>query len=917
MKDRGAGQQLIGRDAELAALAGPVDPTRPGQVLVLLGDAGTGKTALLDVVVDRATDAGLRVLRFAATRAERDVPFAGLHLLFHPVLDMLDRLQPLHRDALQAVFGLAPGTSTDQRLVEGMATVALARELAATQPLLLIVDDVQWLDPSSRAVLTFACRRLTGAVSVIFAGRGVAAPEGLGRGVAELRLGPLSERDAALLVEAQPTPPRGLVRERVLAEAGGNPAALLALSSVVADRPTDSGWAFDLVPLPPDLVAAHTDELTVLPEPTQTALLLVSAADPDDLEFVAGQLSALSPELLAPAELAGLVRIGPAGIEFVHPLVRSAVYHSAPFAARAAAHRQLADVLVERPDRRAQHLAKATLIPDEDIAALVESTRKEAQRRSGVAATGAIMERAAALSPRDEDKARRLVIAADLARQAGNPSWAEDLANRAATLAEDPEHQLAAQVQLGCALVWTSEYRESLDLLLPLFGGTALAGPELPWQALRGISAAAYLDGSDTARDNVREVLARLVERTGPAAHDLTGAPGLTTAWAIAALDPYESRDLVPRLRAFADRSAGVLPRTPLGAVLWLLDESDLAVSVLRNAIEALRHTQQGGSIGILLGHLWACADAGRWDESLEASAFLVDMATTTDQPLVRTIAELVMATVHAWRGELDHARRYLAPTLSTAEPEDCRAVGAWAYRAAGAVWLAEDEPATAYAYLRRLFADDGTPLHYQLSYQGIADLASAAVRGDRVEQARALVGRVLARFTGTPSPRIAQLLGHAAAVLAEPADAEACFAKALAVPDGERWPFERARLRLAYAEWLRRQRRINEAKHVLAEVRDVFGRLRATGWAERAERELRAAGVRVADGSATLAELSPQEHQVVHLAGQGLSNRQIGDQLNLSPRTVGAHLYRAFPKLGITNRRQIRDVPAPVRSFD
>jgi DNA-binding CsgD family transcriptional regulator len=215
------------------------------------------------------------------------------------------------------------------------------------------------------------------------------------------------------------------------------------------------------------------------------------------------------------------------------------------------------------------------------------------------------------------------------------------------------------------------------------------------------------------------------------------------------------------------------------------------------------------------------------------------------------------------------------------------------------------------------LFADDGTPLHYQLSYQGIADLASAAVRGDRVEQARALVGRVLARFTGTPSPRIAQLLGHAEAVLAEPADADACFAKALAVPDGERWPFERARLRLAYAEWLRRQRRINEAKQVLAEVRDVFGRLRATGWAERAERELRAAGVRVADGSATLAELSPQEHQVVHLAGQGLSNRQIGDQLNLSPRTVGAHLYRAFPKLGITNRRQIRDVPAPVRSFD
>lgn len=915
MKGRGAGQQLVGRDAELAALAGPMDPTRPGQVLVLLGDAGTGKTALLHVVADRAADAGLRVLRVAATRAERDVPFAGLHLLFHPVLDALDRLQPLHRDALLAVFGLAPGASTDQRLVEGMATVALTRELAATRPLLLIVDDVQWLDASSRAVLTFLCRRLSGAVSVILAGRGAAAPDGLGRGVAELRLGPLGEREAALLVEAQPTPPRGLVRDRVLAEAGGNPAALLALSSVVAQRPTDSGWAFDLLPLPPELLAAHTDELAALPEPTKEALLLVSAVDPDDLEFALVRLPALSPESLGPAELAGLVRIGPGGIEFVHPLVRSAVYHSAPFAARAAAHRTLADVLVERPDRRAQHLAKATLTPDEDVAALVESTRKEAQRRSGVAAAGAIMERAAALSPREEDKARRLVIAADLARQAGNPSRAEELANRAATLAEDPEHQLAAQVQLGCALVWTSEYQESLALLLPLFGGTALAGPELPWQALRGIAAAAYLDGSPTARRDVRAALALLMERTGPLVHDLTGTPGLTTAWAIAALDPYESRELVPRLRAAAERSVGVLPRTPLGAVLWLMDESDLAVSVLRNAIEQLRHTQQGGSIGILLGHLWACADAGKWDEALESSAFLVDMATTTDQPLVRTITELAMATVHAWRGELDAARRYLTPTLSTAEPQECRAVGAWAYRAAGAVWLAEDEPATAYAYLRRLFAEDGTPLHYQLSYQGIAELACAAVRCDRVEDARALLGRVLAGFTGTPSPRIAQLLGHAEAVLAEPADAQACFAKALAVPDGERWPFERARLRLAHAEWLRRQRRINEAKQVLTEVRDVFGRLRATGWAERADRELRAAGVRMAESAATVAELSPQEHQVVHLAGLGLSNRQIGEQLNLSPRTVGAHLYRAFPKLGITNRRQIRDVPAPVRA--
>ena len=917
MKGRGASRHLVGRDAELSALAGPADPTRPGQVLVLLGDAGTGKTALVDVVAQRATELGVRVLRATATRAEHDVPFAGLHLLFHPVLDVLDALPALHRDALRATFGLAAGGSAD-RLVEGMATVALVKELAARQSVLLIVDDAQWLDANSRAVLAFASRRLSGApVSVLFACRGTRAPEGFGRTVAELRIGPLSARDAALLVDSQPTPPRGLVRERVLAEAAGNPAALIALSSVVASRPADVSWAHDLLPLPPELAAGCADELAELPEWARFALLLAAAAEPDDLAFAASRLPALAPDLLAPAELAGLVRIGPAGIEFVHPLVRSAVYHCSPFAARAAAHRQLAAILTDRPDRRALHLARTTITPDESIAALIESSREEARRNLGVAAAGALMERAATLSPRDEDKARRLVLAADLARQSSNASWAEDLANRAAELAEDPVHRVGAQVQLGSALVWTREYRSALDMLLPLFDGTTLTGPELPWQALRGISAAAYLDGSDAARRQVRVALTDLVDRTGAAAHDLSGLPGLTAAWATAALDPYESRTLVPRLREIAGRSVGTLPRTPLGAVLWLLDESDIAVSVMRTAIESLRSSRLGGSIGILLAHCWACGDAGRWDEALDASAYLAEMATTTDQPMVRAIAELAIATVHAWRGEVDDAHRYLAKALESGDPRDCRAVAAWTYRAAGVLALAEDDPASAYATLRRLFAEDGTPLHYALSYHGIADLAAAAVRAEQAGPARALLDRILARFTGTPTARVAQLLGHADAVLAAPADAQERFAAALAVPEGRRWPFEHARLRLAYAEWLRRARRINEAKQVLAEVRDEFGRLRATPWAERAERELRAAGVRVSEPSAliSVAELSPQEHQVVHMAGQGLSNRQIGELLNLSPRTVGAHLYRAFPKLGITNRRQIKGVPAPVKS--
>jgi DNA-binding CsgD family transcriptional regulator len=323
-----------------------------------------------------------------------------------------------------------------------------------------------------------------------------------------------------------------------------------------------------------------------------------------------------------------------------------------------------------------------------------------------------------------------------------------------------------------------------------------------------------------------------------------------------------------------------------------------------------VRGTSGGGLT--LLG--WAYIDTGRWDEALEVAAEASSLAEANQMDIVAASADVITATVLALRADSGAARRHAGRALATVDPAECGLVTARARRALGVAALADGSYLQAFIQLRGLFSDDGTPLHNYASYLGVADLAVAAVHADRRMEGSDVIEHALSRLEGRASPRLEQLIARARGILAGPEGAEAHFDKALSDPAGDQWPFERAQLRLDYAVWLRRRRRINDAKPVLAEALGTFRRLGARSWTQRAQAELRASGVAVTGAPAerdALGELTPQQRQIVRLASDGLTDREIGDRLFLSPRTVSSHLYRSYPKLGVAGRHQLRDVIA------
>jgi DNA-binding CsgD family transcriptional regulator len=346
-----------------------------------------------------------------------------------------------------------------------------------------------------------------------------------------------------------------------------------------------------------------------------------------------------------------------------------------------------------------------------------------------------------------------------------------------------------------------------------------------------------------------------------------------------------------------------------------MLDESDLAIRLLHDAMQRLRAPGVRGTSGGTLTVLgWAYVDTGRWDEALDAAAEAASMAEANQMDLIAASADAITATVLALRGDSGTARTYAAKALATVDPAEAGLVAARARRAVGVAALADGTYLQAFTQLRGLFSEDGTPVHNYASHLGVADLAAAAVRADRRREGCDIIEHALSSLNGRTSPRVDQLIARARGILARPDAAEAHFDNALSDPVGDQWPFERAQLRLDYAEWLRRRRRINDAKPILTEALGTFRRLGARSWAQRAQAELRASGVAATgapDPPDALGELTPQQRQIVRLASLGLTDREIGDRLFLSPRTVSSHLYRSYPKLGVASRHQLRDVIA------
>ncbi|WP_435240529.1 AAA family ATPase [Streptomyces cucumeris] len=900
---------MVGRESESAAVLGLTSG-----VLILTGEPGAGKSTLLHLAAERHRGRG-RVLRMTGSESEVDLPFAGLHQLLRPVLDETASLPARQRSALLGAMGLmdtvpagadpagadpedpgtgrtgageSAGSGPPGRLLLGVALLALLSELARRSPLLVVVDDVQWVDTGTLETLAFAARRIHDEPLAVLAGTrsptgdGTAAGAGATApfaGFPTLPLAPLDTAAAGLLLDRQPHPPTGGRRLRILDQAAGNPLALVELARAYGACGTETADE-ELLPPTDRLLRLFAADLDALPDATRRALLLVAADD----RAVPGRI-----EELAPAEAAGLLKItGGAGggrrARFRHPLIRSAVYHSVPLADRRAAHRGLAASLTAEPDRRAWHLAAAAEEPDEEIAAALEGAAARALERGGHTAAATALERAAGLSPGVYDRARRLVGAAGAAASTGQPGWVRQLAAGAAALTDDPALVAEASLRVGQVLTLTAEHDGALSSLL-----RAAEAPELRRIAVATASVAGFYSGDEEHRLAVR---ARA-----------DGDP-----WTLAVTDPTMRRaDRVAALPELMERAGGdpaVL--TSLGAMAWLLDETALAVRIFDDALHRWRlrgalPTGLGCSAG------WAYLDHGLWAQARLAAAN--STSTGAGLPHLDAAVRSLDSAVLALTGQTAEARDGAGAALSLIDPHRSRAVAVRARWALGTAAVADGDQMSAYEHFRLLFTADGDPVHYACSLPVIAELAAAAVRTGNGAEAAVIVERTAARVADDPSPRLRILL-HRARALLEPDRAEPHFDAALSDPAGVQWPFERAQILLDHAEWLRRRHRVTEARTGLNTALETFRRLGARPWIDRANAELRAAGV---DSTPTapdaLTSLTPQQQHIIRLAAQGLSNREIGERLFLSPRTVGSHLYRSFPKLGVTARSQLRDL--------
>ena len=911
---------LLGREKELARLSELVAaPYRESRVLTLLGEPGTGKTVLMAHAIRAGQAAGMRVLTASGLESERDLAFAGLHQLLRPVLDQVDGLPTRQARALRGAFAMSEDAVPSDALLTGIAVLTLLAGVSERGPLLVVVDDVQWLDRASLDALTFVARRLEAErLVLILAARGDELPAGWNRDFPEpMLLTPLALADAGRLLDAQPRPPRGRVREQVLSQAAGNPLALIELSKVVAADPgAGRGWAAEPLPLTGRLTAVLANRFAALPQQTRTALLLASVADNPELTAAVPGVNAAA---LSPAEAVGLIRMDESGPQFTHPLVRAAIYHAVPFSERAAAHLAIAEALRDQPDRHVWHLACATLEPDAKIAALLEESAARTQRRGGAAAAARALERAAELSPREDERARRLLAAADAAATAGQADWVRDLASRALTLTSDPGLGIRARLSIGWSQLWSSRNSAALDTLLEVAAEAGPSSPKAAWNATWMAATAAHQSGDPDARAKVIGALSALEASTDPVPETGFASQPIDRVdehriWTRACTDPHGARtEIVPYLHRIA--AGNVVDLGKLGAAAWILDETELAVRILREANTRLHAPGVSGRSGAVLSALqWACIDSGRWDDALDAAYEAGDIAAAYKMDPVAATTDLTVATIAALRGDHEQVAPLLARAVTTVDATVLRGFAARARHAAGLDALAQGNYVAAYEQLSALFGEDGRPLHYHFSYLAIADLAAAGVRAERRQEAHDLLERALdlGLISPHPGPRMEQLIARAHALLAERTegtDVEAIFAAPLADPAGATWPFERAQLQLDYGEWLRRARRINDAKPLLVAALDTFRRLRATPWTQRAETELRACGVtaQALPADRALDALTAQQREIVLLAGRGLTNSEIADRLFLSPRTVASHLYRAYPKLGVAGRHQLR----------
>jgi len=902
---------LYGRHEERRVMRALLAGARAGRsgVLVIRGEAGVGKHALLQDTAEQATD--FRLLRGTGVESEIELAFATLHQLLRPVLDRLDRLPGPQANALRGAFGLID-TEPNPFLIE-LGVLSLLGEVARERPALCIVEDAHRLDQASADTLVFVARRLAAEpVVLLLAARDDDVRQFAEQDLPSLWLGGLDPAAAGQLLEAHAGKLTPEVRDRLVEETGGNALALLELpASLSGEQLAGREPLPERLPLSNRLEQTFLERARRLPERTRTLLLVAAVEGDGELATIlaAGRVLAARPEALEPAERSGLIRVSGPQLEFRHPLVRTAVYQGATFIARQAAHRALTQVLegAQQADRRIWHLAAATLGPDEYVARTLEASAERARRRGSPATAAAALERAAALTPPAGPWAQRMVAAAECLWEAGHGGRARTLLDRIEPQPEDPAvrarmaHvrgavELASGIPAIACTVLVEGARPILDSdparateMLVLATRAALAGNELRTIVEVIAPAVPSLPGHDDARvERVADsLLAARVPQVVSAAGTQDLHPTATTTW------PHPSLTWI----------------WPMLAVVEPAGDDSTANLQLAKLVAAGRAAATIGTRTVALANL-AIAEfcLGGWPSAVSNATEGLRLARETGQQATTGYFLALLASVAAQQGRAEDCREFAEAALAAATPRRVVVVAAHASWALAQLDLAEGRPAAALERLGALTTPHDPTAYAPIALLATGDLVEAAARAGRLEGMEPFLARFERWAEWDKRTWTLATAARCRALITQGEAAERHYQTALAVEGIGLRPFDLARTELLYGQWLRRARRRADARPHLRAALEIFDQLGAVPWIDQASVELRASGetARKRDPS-TLKQLTPQELQIARLAAGGLSNREIAAGLFLSPHTVGYHLHKIYAKLGVASRAGLR----------
>ncbi|WP_338023442.1 ATP-binding protein [Amycolatopsis vastitatis] len=916
MQNSRSPETLVGRRDECEALDDLLTGVRGGLSAAVLvhGEAGIGKTALLEYLRRNAT--GCQVGRATGVESEMELAFGGLHQLCAPFLEHADRLPGPQREALGTVFGLTAAPPPDRFLV-GLAVLSLLAEAAGDRPLVCLVDDAQWLDQVSAQILVFVARRLLAEqVALVFAMRDPSAGHALTT-LPRLEVAALSGYDAGVLLDSATRGPLDeRIRGRILAEARGNPLALLELPRTLTAAELAGGFGSpDARPLSGQLEEGFLRRVRSLPAETQRVLLIAAAEPGGDVALVrraARRLDIAADDAAAPAEAAGLLTLD-TWVRFRHPLVRSAAYRAAPTRDRQAVHRALSEATDAQadPDRRAWHLACATAGLDESVAAGLERSADQARARGGVAAAAAFLARAAQLTPDPARRGARSLAAAHAQHQAGAFGEALTLLDAADLNPLDDLARAQSTLLRGQVMFASRSASAGLPVLLDAAKQLEPLDAGLARQTYRDAIYAALTAGRMPG-DEAIEKVARATLTMAPAP-DATRTGLLLEGLARMTVEGYPAgvplvQEALTALRDAEladDEALGWLPLAcRMAHAAWEFDTWSVLSARL---VELARGTR---ALSVLPSALLLRLSNRVYAGDLTEAAALVAEATTIGEATGSGFfAHYGALVLEPWRGGEAETRRVIDvithDMLLRGEGKVLTATG-WA---AAVLHNSLGRYEEAYAAAGR---GSAYPQELGLSLGSTVELVEAAVRTGRTADAAAAAARIggLARASGTD-----WALGTAAGVAAQVSDGRAAdelYREAVERLDRAGVRMEAARFRLLHGEWLRRADRRDDARDQLGLAHELLSGIGAEAFTERARREYEATGATVRKPAVRApATLTPQEAQIARLAGEGLTNPEIGARLFISPRTVEWHLSTVFAKLGITSRRQLRTATA------